>query len=916
MADVSLRRPRALTIVIAVVIALFAVSGGVATFYTDLLWFEDLGQQGVFWTTLVSEWGVGLLFAGVFFVIMYINLRIARAMAPSVVLSSTDEIGFRYEMAIQQIREVIDRFFGWLLLGVSAFTALASGVSMSANWVDFQLWLNQVPFGVTDPQFGKDLAFYFFTVPAYRIVADWLTGALLITLLLTAAVHVLTGAIRPWARLKGFDPHVKAHLSVLAGLIVVVRAFVYWLDIYDLNFSPRGQVLGASYTDIHAQLPALQILIVIAVLSGIVLIANIRFKGWKLPAIAFGVWIAASILVGGVYPALVQQFRVDPNEVAAEAPYIERNIEMTRLAFGLEEIEVRAFPAEESLVASDIAANSQTIENVRLWDPEIVAQSYQQLQGIRPYYDFVDVDIDRYEIDGASRQVLISVREMNVGQLAEQAQTWVNQHLVYTHGYGVVVSPVNEVTGQGLPDFIVKDIPPSGSGILEVEEPGIYFGEQATNYVIAATDLEEFDYPVGDQNATTSYAGTSGVPMGGLVTRAAFALRFSAPQLLFSSYITPDSQVLFRRSLAERIDALAPWLMRDGDPYPTIIDGRVVWIVDGYTTSSRFPYSEPVYGDLNYMRNSVKITVDAYDGTTTLYAFDETDPLLATWRAVFPDLIRPASEIPDEVREHFRYPEDLFRVQAEVYKTYHMQDPQVFYNKEDQWALPGETADGTGAAMDPFYVLMQLPEEPAEDFMMMMPFTPRNKDNMIGWMAAKSDPEDYGRRVVYTFPKQKLVLGPEQVGARINQDPVISQQLTLWNQRGSGVLLGNQLVIPIDTSIVYIQPLYLQAEKTAMPQLTRVIVAYGDKVAMEADLTKALAAVFGDGPTTTTPSVDGGDTPVLTGDDALLAQELYLKAIEAQKSGDWAAYGSYLEQLGAVLERLSGLPSEPATATP
>jgi len=914
MADRTPRRPSPLAIVVMVLVLLLALSGGIATFYTDLLWFEDLGQGGVFWTTLVSEWATGLIFGALFFIIMFVNLRIARTMAPRAVLSSTDEVGFRYEMALQQVREVIEQFFGWAVLAVSAVTALISGAAMAEKWPDFQLWLNRVSFGMTDPQFGKDLSFFFFEMPAYRDVADWLTGALLVTLLLTAVVHVLTGAIRPWARLKGFDPHVKAHLSVLAGLIVVVRALVYWLDIYELNFSPRGQVLGASYTDVHAQLPALQILIVIAALSGIALIANIRFRGWRLPAIAFGVWIAASVLIGGVYPALVQQFRVAPNEVAAEAPYIERNIEMTRAAFSLDAVEVRAFPAEENLSAADVAANSDTIDNVRLWDPSIVAQSYQQLQGIRPYYNFVDVDIDRYDIDGTSSQVLISVREMNVGQLAEQAQTWVNQHLVYTHGYGVVVSPVNSVTGQGLPDFIVKDIPPSGNGVLEVTQPAIYFGEQTTNYVIAATDLDEFDYPLGDQNATTSYSGEGGVEMGGLITRAAFALRFSAPQLLFSSYITPDSKVLFSRSLTERLDRLAPWLSLDADPYPTIIDGRVIWIVDGYTTSSRFPYSQPVYGDLNYVRNSVKVTVDAYDGTTTLYAFDETDPLLAAWRAVFPDLVKPGSEMPEAVREHLRYPEDLFRIQAEVYKTYHMQDPQVFYNKEDQWALPGETADGTGAAMDPFYVLMQLPQESSEDFMMMMPFTPRNKDNMIGWMAAKSDPADYGKRIVYTFPKQKLVLGPEQVSARVNQDPVISQQLTLWNQRGSGVLFGNLLVIPIDTSIVYIQPLYLQAEKTAMPQLTRVVVAYGDKVAMEATLKGALAAVFGDG--TGGDGVPSDGTPVDTGDDAALAQELYLKAIEAQKAGDWATYGTYLEQLGEVLDRLAGVPSEVETVTP
>jgi uncharacterized membrane protein (UPF0182 family) len=600
----------------------------------------------------------------------------------------------------------------------------------------------------------------------------------------------------------------------------------------------------------------------------------------------------------------VQQFRVAPNEVEAESPYIERNIEATREAFGLADIEVRAFPAEENLSAEDLAGNQRTLENVRLWDPNVTVQTYQQLQGIRPYYDFSDVDIDRYVIDGQLRQVLISARELNVGRLASQAQTWVNQHLVYTHGYGLVVSPVNESSGQGYPRFIVRDIPPTSQTDLALEQAALYFGEQTTEYAIAGTDLAEFDYPVGDSNAETSYTGTGGIELSNPLRRAAFALRLSAPQILFSQYIRSDSQVLFRRTIAERIDALAPWLYRDGDPYPAIIDGRATWVADCYTVSDRYPYSVR-YNVISYIRNSVKVTVDAYDGTTTLYAFDAEDPLLQAWDRVFPGLLTPADEMPAEVAEHLRYPQDLFSLQAEVYKTYHMLDPKVFYNKEDQWALPGEGTDGTGAAMDPFFVLMQLPQDPDEDFMLMMPFTPRTKANMIGWMAAKSDPESYGERVVYTFPKQRLVLGPEQVSARVNQDPTISQQLTLWNQRGSGVLFGNLLVVPMNDSIVYIQPLYLQAEQTAMPQLTRVIVTYGDKVAMEPDLATALLSVFGE--VAPEPGDGGGEAA-----NPVRAKELYDLAIEAQKAGDWAAYGRYIEQLGAVISELAG----EATSTP
>jgi hypothetical protein len=897
---------RPTTLVAIVLGALLLASGAIAEFYTDLLWYRDLGQAAVFWRGLGWRWGVGAAGAVVFFAIMYANLRIARGMAPVRMLHVADGMSFRIEAAVKQAREQLGRLAGVALVGASAVLAVFAGTILAESWPTIALALNGGSFGVSDPQFGRDVGFYFFTLPALSLAKGWLTGALIVTLLGTAVVHVVNGSIRPWDRWRGFDPHVKAHLSVIGGLIVVVQAFGYWLDIFELNFSPRGQVVGASFTDVNAQVPAYTILIGIALLSGLALLVNIRFRGWRLPVIAVGTWVAAAVVVGGIYPGMVQQFRVSPNEVEAESPFIERNIAATRAAFELDDVEVRAFPAAETLDAADLEANERTIENVRLWDPSIVVQTYQQLQGIRPYYNFADVDIDRYSIDGVRRQVLVSVREMNVDRLAAQAQTWVNQHLVYTHGYGVVVSPVNESSGQGYPRFLLRDIPPESETDLQVTQPAIYFGEQTNDYVIAATDLPEFDYPVGDSNAETTYTGTGGIPVGGMLSRAAFAVRLQAPQILFSRYIRSDSQVLFRRNVTERIAHLAPWLAVDSDPYPTIVDGRVVWIVDCYTVSDRYPYSER-YGGISYIRNSVKVTVDAYDGTTTLYAFDPDDPLLAAWGSVFPGLLTDAGQMPEGIVAHLRYPADYFSLQAEVYKTYHMLDPKVFYNKEDQWALPGEGAEGTGAPMDPFYVLMELPQESEEDFMLMLPFTPRTKANMIGWMAAKSDPGSYGERVVYTFPKQRLVLGPEQVEARVNQDPIISQQLTLWSQRGSNVIFGNLLVIPIDDSIVYIRPLYLQAEQTAMPQLTRVIVAYGDTVAMEPDLATALLRVFGE--------VADGGSPVTGAADPVLARDLYERALEAQRSGDWAAYGRYIDELGAVLRELAG-PSGEETVTP
>jgi uncharacterized membrane protein (UPF0182 family) len=965
-------------VIFAVVVFFLLFAGPIARIITDYQWFGDLGHTSVFWVSAISPWVVGIVFMAIFFALLYANIRIARAFAPKVRLAGPSKTDPAWMQVVDQVRQVGSSWINPVLLGLSVLFAWLAGASMSSEWLVFQQFLNASKFATKDPQFGLNVGFFVFQLPALRLVVDWFAGSLLVVLLITAAVHLLDGAIRPWNKGNIFASHVKAHLSVLAGLWFVVQAANYWLSAYELDFSARGQVVGATYTDVYAELPALIILAVISLIVAGLLMANIRFKGWKLPVYSIGVWVLAGILIGQAYPAIVQAFWVAPNEVSFEAPFIKRNIQSTREAFGLTDVIARPYSATNDLTAAGVVANRDTLDNVRLWGPQVVKQTYQQLQGLRPYYDFKDVDIDRYGLAatqatpatasasatasaGASstayssfakgaqparQEVLLSARELNTAQLTERAKTWVNEHLIYTHGYGVVMSSVNKSDTQGLPQFIIRDMPPKSEQV-PVTRPGIYFGEDEGGYVIVDTKLDEFDYPAGDANAMTRFAGKSGVSVSGIVGRALFALRYGSTDFLFSSYIKPSSRVLFYRSIKERLGMLAPWLTLDADPYITVIDGKLYWVQDGYTTTQWYPYSQPAPGnDFNYMRNSVKVVMDAYSGDMKLYAFDAKDPVLQTWGKIFPGLLTPASEMPAQMREHLRFPEDLFKIQANVYTTYHMTDPRVFYNKEDQWQLPGENAGGT--PMMPFYVLMRLPGETREDFLLMIPFTPLGKSNMIGWMAAKSDPNDYGQRVTYRFPKQSLTLGPDQISARLNQDPVISPQLSLWNQRGSTVIFGNMLVIPIKNSIVFVQPLYLQAEQTAIPELTRVIVSYADKVAMEPDLATALAKVFGPAAIAAAPpgtgagvgqpvSQTGGGTNVggasagTTGTagaptggatspsaDAATARDLFTRAIAAQRKGDWAEYGRLVAELGKVLERLSASSatgSTTATAT-
>ncbi len=883
------------------------------TMITDYWWFADMGQGVVFTTGLLSGLLTGTAFAVATFLIVYLNARLAKKLARPVLTSFTDQFSPQLEETINAFRSRIGPVVKKVILIGSLVLSALVGISMAPTWDMVRLAMVAQPFDLTDPQFALDVSFFVFTLPLLRLVADWLTSILILAVIATAFVYLVGGAIQPWARSRGFAPQVKAHLSVLAGLAIVSKAFDYYLRIFELNFSDRGQVFGASFTDIHAQIPAYQILIVISLVAAVALLINIRIQGWRLPVLALSVWLVAAVLVGGVYPEIIQRFRVNPNELSAEEPYIERNIEATRKAFGLDDIETREFPADQALTAEDIAANQDTLDNIRLWDPDTAAQAYRQLQIIRQYYTFNDVDVDRYTLDDKQRQVLIAARELDVNLLDPRAQTWINRHLVYTHGFGVVMSPVNEVDGRGFPQFFISDIPLRSSIEVTVTRPGIYFGELTDDYVIVDTSLPEFDFPMGETNAETFWEGTGGVDIGNLFNRALFAMRFGDSQILFSRYIEPDSRVLFHRDIVTRVQKLAPWLILDSDPYPVIHEGRVLWVLDGFTHSDHFPYSQP-HGGVNYIRNSVKVTVDAYDGTTTLYAFDTQDPILAAWSEIMPGLLTDMSELPEGLAEHFRYPADLFTLQAEVFRRYHTTNTRVFYNKEDIWEFPGEgTPEGP---MQPYYVLSRLPGDESEDFKMIMPFTPRGRDNMIGWMATSSDPDNYGATVVYRFPKDRVVLGPDQIRARINQDEDISPQLSLWGQRGSQVIFGSMLVIPLEESVIYIQPLYLQAEQASIPELTRVLVVYGDSVEMAPDLEAALLAAFGEA--AQVPVVDGGEgaPPTDPAADARTARDLFEQAIASQREGDWAEYGRLIDQLGDVLSRLVEPGSTEPTVTP
>jgi uncharacterized protein len=899
-----MNRPQPVLLLLLLLLV-FGVPAQVVPLYTDWLWFHEVGYAEVFVKTLSLR---GSLFAALaigVLLFLYANLTFAaRTAAPDVIWELEDKLGLPSRVIIEPL---IRRFLPIVLLLI----AVASGMRATVHWELVLGYLNATPFGSVDPLFGYDLSFFVFVLPLWRLVHGWALTLVIATIVLTLAIYVLQRSLVLTSRGPRLAAGARSHLLVLGAVALALKAIGFWLDRFELVFSPRGIVFGAAYTDIYASLPVLGALAVFAALCAVACLAQIARSGLRLVA---GGLIALALVwvVGlGVYPALLQRFRVTPNELAAERPFIGHNIRMTRQAYGLAGFVERASPPDDALDARALDRNAATIKNIRLWDYRPLLRTFAQLQEIRTYYKFVDVDNDRYIVNGEYRQLMLSPRELSYQHL--QSRIWINEHLTFTHGYGVVVGPVNRITAEGLPEFLVKDIPPqSTSGFPKITRPQIYYGEVSNEYVLVKTKSQELDYPSGDQNVYTTYSGVGGIPLSSFLRKVAFAMRFGEIKILLSNDLTDQSRIMMYRTVTQRVRQIAPFFKFDRDPYMVIDDdGRQIWMLDGYTTTDRYPYSDPVPGVGNYIRNSVKVTIDAYDGTVTFYRADDADPIVRAYGGAFPGLLKPLDRMPEVLRRHIRYPEDFFAIQARKYATYHMLDPQVFYNKEDLWALPRRTIEGRDRDMEPYYTIMRLPNEQREEFILLTLFNPARRDNMIAWMAARSDPPNYGRLIVFNFPKQKLVYGPRQIDARIDQDPVISQQLALWNQRGSTVIRGSLLAIPIDQSLIYVQPLYLAAsEQGALPELRRVIVAYGNQIAMEATLEQSLGRIFGGrpaSPATAAPQV--ASTPASGAADARQlsqrALEIWTRAQEALRRGDWAAYGAEQKRLEETLRALS-----------
>jgi uncharacterized membrane protein (UPF0182 family) len=902
---------------LAVAALLFFGVPSIARLYTDWLWFGEVGYAAIFTTSL----GTRLALAAVAFAVtagwLFLNLRVAittlRFSAPVI---WSGQQGVRIELPGQKQLRV-------LALGVSLLLAIPAAFWASHQWMTWLTFRHGVPFGVKDPVLGFDASFYVFTMPALDALQGAVTALIVVAALGASAIYALAGVLglAPTGGVVAGRPAVR-HLSLLAAAFFAMLALGAWLEMPHAMTSASGLVHGASYADVAVRFPAARLLVAVA-LVGIVLAALASRGRARYLGVAVGLYVLVSF-GGEAWASAVQRFVVAPNEQGRETPYMLHNIEATRRAFAIDRVEERELSGDAVLTQDDIASNAATLRNVRLWDHRPLLDTFGQLQEIRPYYDFVSVDNDRYVIDGELRQVMLSARELNSQALPNR--TWINERLTFTHGYGITLGPVNQVTQEGLPVLFVRDLPPVSTVDLPVTQPAIYFGELPNDYVLVGTSAREFHYPRGEDNVTAPYTGKGGVPIGSWLNRLLFAARFGSQQILFSSDITAQSRVLFHRRIRERVAEIAPFLWYDDDPYLVVAEGRLVWLQDAYTWTGDYPYSTPAANGINYVRNAVKIAIDAYDGTTTFYLADANDPIARTYQRMFPSLFRPLAEMPAALRAHIRYPEQLFGLQTAMYSTFHMTNPEVYYNKEDQWEVPTvDGPDGQAEPMEPYYAVMTLPGETKAEFIQMVPLTPRRKDNLAAWMAARSDEEHYGRLLVFRFPKQKVVFGPRQVIARINQDQAISPQVTLWNQQGSQVIQGTLLVIPIKEALLYVRPLYLRGAGGRIPELKRVIVAYQSTIVMETSLEAALDRLFGAGttrgmrlqtdvsaPAAAAPTGDAGAAPRRPAGaagpefEALAAEarEHYERAVAAQREGNWAAYGEEIKKLGEVLERM------------
>ena len=898
---------RWLFILAAVVFAGSIFADKILSFYVDVLWFESHGFASVLWTVLISQLGFGLLTGVLFFLLTYGFLNQVYKKTSHLPILLSDQV--RREMPVLDILASNLRL---LILFAPLVLAVMTGLVMAQQWETLLQYLNASPYGEVDPIFGKDISFYFFTLPIWLLVKSLLWETMIVISLGVGLIYFFKRFIYVSPTGVVLLPDARRTLSGLAGLFFLLFASEFYLQRYELLTEGSSLISGIGYSDDHGKIPVLYFSIITSLIC-----AGFSFLGLVRPGMKkimlSGVALALVFLVGNVYPKVLQKFVVVPNELVKEAPYIEHTISSTLTAYGLSQTQTHELSGSASLTAESIRKNQTTIKNIRLWDEEPLLDTLGQIQEIRTYYQFQSVDNDRYHINGEYRQTLLSPRELLSSNLPNR--TWINEHLTFTHGYGVSLSPVNQVTPEGLPKLFIKDIPPQSNMDLKVTRPEIYFGELANDHVFVNTGTKEFDYPEGEKNVYKNYEGKGGFEVESFFQKLILAAKFKTMKILFSQDINNDSRVLMYRNIADRVTKVAPFLRLDNDPYLVISEGRLIWLYDAYTVSDRFPYSPQIPRFGNYVRNSVKVSIDAYDGSMNFYIADKADPIIQTYRNIFPDLFQDLNEMPEDLRSHIRYPSDLFSIQTFIYATYHMKRPQVFYNKEDQWEIP----EIDGRVMQPYYTIMKLPEEDREEYILMLPFTPRGKSNLSAWMVARSDGDQYGKLDVYAFPKQKLVFGPNQIVARINQDAEVSRQISLWDQRGSSVIQGTLLVIPIEESLVYVRPLYLKADAGKIPELKRVIVGYEDSIAMERTLEEALEKLFtgfsqeSDGELP--PIAAEADSPIssksVDGQKLLLSKtdydkirNTYQRILESQGKLDQslAQYRKELEGLGEILE--------------
>ena len=919
------RSRRRLLFLIAIVAVIVLFGRTWLSYWVDLLWFKSLGYGNVFWKARGLEWGIFAAFAALTFVILYGAIwLLKRAHLDDLPSDHTIFLaGKPVNLSVKPVLRLV------AIVGSLAI-AVVSGGAMAAEWQTLALWwyAPRVAGSAVDPIFGRPLDFYLFTLPAWQLILGWLLTLSVITCVVAAVFLLIAGGSRALAEGRGaFHSLPWRGLSITVAFLLLIVAMRVYIGRFAQLFDHHTIFDGVTYTDAHVTLTGM-LLVCAALLLG----AAIAAVGgvwaprgrWLVAAVVPAVLCYAAVAVVGWY---VSSFLVKPNELVREQPYIAHNIEMTRQAYGLDRFLQREFPAETTVEATDPANNQPTLQNIRLWDWHALQDTLRQIQEIRTYYDFPDIDIDRYQIDGSMRQVMLAARELNVDKLPESSRNWINEKLIYTHGYGITMNPVNGFTAEGLPTLLLSNMPVQSTvKSLNVTRPEIYFGEQTTTDVYVKTRQQEFNYPQGDTNNLTSYQGSGGIELGGFLRRALIAFdRGDLAKVPFSDDVNAQSRLLMRRSVRERVAALAPFLTFDRDPYIVLgEDGRLSWVLDAFTSSDSYPYATHYSVDgqlINYMRNSVKAVIDAYDGTTTFYVFDSQDPILAAYRAIFPSLFKDAAAMPAGLRKHVRYPELLLKLQAEVYGLYHMTNPEVFYNREDLWSVATEVGMGEGGeqqtqAMQPNFVLMKLPGETGVEFVEILPFTPANRNNLIGWIAGRSDGEHYGTSVVYDFPKTKLVDGPLQIEARIDQNAQLSGQLTLWNQQGSHVRRGTLLVIPSGRALLYAEPIYLQAERSPMPELRLVVLALQDRLAYGPTFEAALASLFGGNAS----SLSATEAPRGAPESAGAAQPAGdINALIAEAGKDFADYqrltsqgklgeaGQKLDELKRVIDRMSAL---------